>query len=196
MRNRVLIIVAAIAVAVLLFSAGILVQREFQLAQIRNIEIFARDLAGLDEPVPPAPRWENWQYPHAKSLSHIQGSATRVMEELVRPAGHYAVCVTTDAFEDVARFYAEKAHFDEPDEVAQSRLATSSHGTLTESNHWMDDDTAAADAQQSRPVRSKCMIRRCPAYDLSVFITRADGEAPTHIVVLYDPKTETGDAQP
>lgn len=193
MRRRILISAATIAAAAVAFGAGVVVQRQYQLAPIRVAEAAVRDLTGLDDPVPPAPPWDEWHYPNAEVKASVQGSSLRVMGELVRPAGRYAVLVTTDEFEDVARFYAAKTHFEAPDAMAKSRSAVSSYGTLQgESNHLLDDFDDPNDPQKSRPVRAKCMIRRCPSYDLTVFITRADGEAQTHVVLLYDPKTETG----
>lgn len=192
MRRRILITVAMIAAGAVAFGAGVMVQRQYQLAPIRVAEAAVRGLTGLDDPVPPAPPWEEWRYPNAEFKASIQGSSLRVMGELVRPAGRYAVLVTTDEFEDVARFYAGKTHFEAPDAIAKSRSAVSSYGTVQgESNHLLDDFDDPSDPQKSRPIRAKCMIRRCPSYDLTVFITRADDEAHTHVVLLYDPKTET-----
>lgn len=197
MRKRVLAIVAVIVVIALAFVAGILAQRERQLAQIRAAEKFARDLTGLDDPVPAAPHWDEWRYPNAESAGTIQGAALRIMGELVRPAGRYAVLVTNDDVETVARHYAEKMQFDKPDDMAASRLATFSQGTLQgESNHLLDDSSDSADHDRPRPVRVKCLIRRCPAYDLTVFITRADDEPRTHVLLTYDPKVETRGGPP
>ncbi len=195
MRKRIVAAVCIIVVVALAFGAGVLVQRQYQLAPIRAAEAFARDFVGLDDAVPPAPRWEEWHYPNAESRGNIRGLSARVMEELVRPAGRYAVFVTTDEFEEVARFYAEKAQFDEPDSLATSRSAVFSQGTVQgESNYLLDDFADVTDPEQSRPVRAKCLARRCPSYDLTVFITRADDESDTHIMLLYDPKTETENA--
>jgi hypothetical protein len=97
----------------------------------------------------------------------------------------------------IARFYAEQMGFDEPDYVPNSRMAVSSVGTSNgASNHLRDDVNDANDSQKSRSVRAKCLSRRCPSYDLTVFITRADDESHTHIVLLYDPRTESVVAEP
>jgi hypothetical protein len=71
--------------------------------------------------------------------------------------------------------------------VAQTRSGSSSEGGLLEFRHFLDDMRQAGEGETPRPVRTKCLIRRGRAYDLTVFISRADGEAHTHIVLLYDP---------
>lgn len=196
-RKRILYGLGAVALAALAFGAGIFAHGEYQAAQIRGAEKFARELVGLDGSVPLAPAWDDWQYPGARPKATIQGASVRVSGKLERPAGRYAVFASKDAFEDVARFYAEKAHFEQPEQVARSQSATSSHGSLQgESNHLLDDHRDPADPEHARAARSKCLIRRCPSYDLTVFITRADEEPYTHIVLLYDPKTETEDSAP
>jgi hypothetical protein len=195
MRKRAVIAIAAFVVVALAFGAGLLVQRKYQIATIRTAEEFGRNLAGLNDPVPPAPRWEAWGYPSAESKGSIQGSSVRVNAKLVRPAGRYAIFVTADPFEAVARFYAEKAGFEQPDDVAKSHSAVSTRGTLQgESNHLLDDFHDPANPQEFRPVRVKCLIRRCPSYDLTVLITRANEEKYTHIAVSYDPHTEPEEA--
>jgi hypothetical protein len=197
MRKAVLVTVAGITIVAIAFGVGILVQREYQLVPLRAAEKFARDLTGLDNPVQAPPSWSDWHYPDAECKGSIEGASLQVMGELVRPPGRYAVFVTRVEFNDVARFYAEKTQFNNPDYVATSHSAVSSQGTLQgESNHLLDD---ARDAEQpgiKRPVRVKCLVRRCPSHDLTVLISRGDAEENTHIVVLYDPKTVTGDLKP
>lgn len=195
MRKRIVIAISAFVVVALAFGAGLLAQRQYQIATIRAAEDFGRNLAGLNDPVPQAPHWEAWRYPSAESKGSIQGSSVRVNTKLVRPAGHYTVFVTADPFEDVARFYAEKACFEQPDDVAKSHSAVSSHGSLQgESNHLLDDFHDAADPEKLRPVRVKYLIRRSPSYDLTVIITRADDEKYTHVALFYDPHTASEDA--
>lgn len=196
MRKQISVILATIVVAALAFGVGVLVQRQYQIAPIRVALDFARDITGVDDAVPPAPPWDEWHYPKAKRLGYKQGMSLRLGEKLVRPAGHYTVLVTADDFEDVARFYAEKSRFDDPDAVAKSRSAMSSQGTLQGESNFVLDDSDIAGPGEPRPVRGKCLIRRCPSYDLTVFLTRADDEAYTHIVLLYDPKTETSSEKP
>jgi len=190
MRKRILPTVAILVVVALAFGAGVLMQQRYQLARVDAIKVFARDFVGLDDPLSPAPAWEEWQYPKADCIGSGHDQDLTMGGKLVRPAGHYAVLVTPDAFEDVARFYAEKTGFDDPASVARSHAAISSQGTIQgESSHLLDDSDSAADLAKARPVRAKCLVRRCPSYDLTVFLTRAEGETNTHIVLVYQPKT-------
>jgi len=190
--NRWILIGVAVVIVAVSFCAGLLVQRQYQLASINAAEEIFRDITGLDDPVPPAPLWEDWMYPDAESKGSVTGSELRIKGKLIRPAGRYAVFVTPDDFETVAGFYADKTGFENVDDAASSRSAVSSSGTLQgESNHLLDDFEDAVQPQKSRPVRVKCLIRRCPSYDMNVLINRADGENHTHILLLYDPKTET-----
>lgn len=191
MRSKLVVVIGIFVLVAIAFGAGILVQREYQVAMIRTAEEFARDLVGLNDPVPSPPRWEDWGYPGAQLRGNIQGSSVRVSGELVRPAGRYAIFVTADPFESVARFFAEKAGFEEPDNVAKSDSAVSTKGTVQgESNHLLDDFHDNTDPQSLRPARVKCLLRRCPSYDLTVIITRANEEKYTHIALFYDPRLE------
>lgn len=87
--------------------------------------------------------------------------------------------------------------FEDPAAIAKSRAAVASWKTLQgESNFALDDCDDTAASPPTRPVRAKCLIRRCPSYDLTVLLTRADSETETHVLLLYDPKTETADGKP
>ena len=68
---------------------GGLVQREMQLARIRAGEAFARELAGLNDPVPAAPDREEWLYPRAKVKGKLESGAERVSDKRVRLAYPY-----------------------------------------------------------------------------------------------------------
>lgn len=193
-RNRVMVAVAGLVVVAVAFGAGVLVQREYQLAPVRLAEDLARDLAGTDEPVAPAPRWEKWHYPGARSKGSIKGSSLRVMGQLVKAAGRYAVFVTTDDFDTVARWYAEQAGFERAGDVAKSRTGVSSFGRFPEGQEGflLDDSSDPTGPNAARSVLTKCLMRRSRSYDLTVVLTRGDGEEHTHILLLYDPRTESG----
>jgi hypothetical protein len=191
MSNRTLSILAVVALVAGAFGGGVLIQRHIQLSRIRAGEAFARDLAGLNDPVSPSPPWSEWHYPKAKVKGTAESAAVRVSGKLVRPGGHYAVLVTADDFETVARFYAGKLKFADSEGIVKSQLAFSSEGNIQgESSHVLDDYRDVGETQKARPVRTKCLVRRSPSYDLTVFLTRAETETETHILLLYDPSTE------
>jgi hypothetical protein len=192
MGKRAILIVGLIVLAAGAFGAGVLVQRQIQNARIRAGVEFARDLAGVNDPVPSAPKWEDWLYPKAKVKGSAMSAAVRVSQDLVHPGGRYAVLVTKDDFVTVARFYAERLKFDDPAAIAKSELAFSSQGNVQGvSIHVLDDYRDVEETQKPRPVRTKCLVHRSPSYDLSVFINRAESESETHIVLLYNSKAET-----
>lgn len=192
MKKQILFSLCGLALIAIGISIGVVLQREYQLAAIRAGENVGRSLAGLDDPIPPAPAWEQWRYPRAKSKGEIDGSSTRIEGELIHPAGNYAVLVTADDFETVARFYAEKCNFEEVDQTAKSKSAIAKHGNMQgEANYLLDDFEDTSEIPPTRTVRIKCLFRRCPAYDITVFISRAENEKQTHLLLLYDPNVET-----
>lgn len=171
------------------FALGLLVQRQIQLARIRAGENFARDLAGLNRPVPPAPPGKDWYYPGAKVSGTAESAAVTVSRELVHPGGHFVVLVTSDDFETVAKYYTSRMQFTDPDAIAKSQLAFSSEGNVQgESSHVLDDFRDPSETQTQRSIRTKCLLRRSPSYNLTVFLSRAENEPQTHIILLYDPK--------
>ncbi len=190
MSKRMVIGVAGF-VAVGAFVMGLVVQRQVQVLTLRAAGQVARDFAGLDDPIPPAPAWEEWGYPGAATRSSRQSLAVRVEGRLVRPGGRYAVLVTPDDFEKVAEHYAVKAGFEHAPAVAASRSGASNSDSLQgESTVLLDDFVDARGLEPARPVRVKALLRRSPSYDLTVVLTRAAEESATHILVLYDPRTE------
>jgi len=91
----------------------------------------------------------------------------------------------------VARFYATKAGFEDPDAVATSRKASSHSGSLQGvATLVLDDAEVPDDSGRFRPVRSKTLIRRSPSYDVTVVLTQADGEEHLHGTLLFEPRVE------
>jgi hypothetical protein len=173
------------------FAAGLYAQRRYQIAQIHAAGDFAREMAGLKDAIPAPPPKDDWLYPGAKVRGRIEGMALRISGELVRPAGTFLVFTTKDSFDDVARFYAGKAGFEDPDAVAASRKAFSHSGSLQGVATLVLDDAEMPDEPGGpRPVRSKTLIRRSPSYDVTVVLTQADGEEHLHGTLLFEPRVE------
>lgn len=190
--NRVLrlalVLVPTLAVG---FAAGLYAQRRYQIAQIHAAADFAREMAGLKDAIPAPPPKDDWLYPRAKIRGRIEGMALRISGELVRPGGTFLVFTTQDRFDDVARFYAGKAGFEDPDAVATSRMAFSHSGSLQGVATLVLDDAEVPDAPgRPRPVRSKTLIRRSPSYDVTVVLTQAEGEEHVHGTLLLEPRVE------
>ncbi len=181
-----------VLVTILAFGAGVFVQRHTAKAQVRVAEQFARELTGINDPVPAAPGWDEWHYPNGKWRANRPGVGVRISGQLVRPAGYSGLMITPDPFEEVAQHYAEKASFAEPEKVATSLSGIFDSGNLQgELNLGIDDSEDGTDSAKMRSVRAKCLVRRCPSYDLVVFLTRADDDRYTHIMLVYHPKTDT-----
>lgn len=195
-RSKGGIVVVGAILVMLAFVAGVLLQRQFAIVRIRGAEQVAREISGIDDPVPPAPQWESWMYDGAKRQGQIEGTSTELMGELIRPKGHFGAFTTSDTFEQVAKFYAEQLRFENADTVAQSHQAVLSEGNAgAEANYLLDDTADVSEPGRSRPVRVKCLLRRTRSYDMTVFISRAENEDQTHILLVYDPRIEPAAAK-
>ena len=173
------------------FVGGLYAQRKYTFARIHAAEDFAREMAGLYDAIPAPPPSDEWLYPGGKIRNRIEGMAVRISGELVRPAGTFLVFTTRDAFDDVARFYATKAGFEDPDAVATSRTAFTHSGSLQGvSTLLLDDGEVPDDPGRARSVRSKTLIRRSPSYNVTVVLTQAEGEDHVHGTLLFEPRVE------
>jgi hypothetical protein len=127
--------------------------------------------------VPAAPPSDYWTYPGSAS-----GMSSGSGENLL------ATSTTPDDFKEVARFYHEQigatlgagGNF----EMEGSGLASTGTGRGT---YTYVVDSLRKDGR-ARGVRVATFDVRSPSYDLSVFVSRAEGEPDTHIVVTYHAK--------
>jgi len=177
--------------------AGILVQRRIQIATAEAVEGVARDLIGLDAPLEPAPAWEEWAYPGADYRKGGNTGETRIRGQVVVPSDFHGVWTTPDSFEDVIQHYAKLLKLEDPASLAarHSGWGGGTYGKFgsesgpTSNTHMYDN--GLDNGRETRPVRVECLTRRTRAYTVTVFISRADNEPLTHIIVLYTPLTET-----
>lgn len=192
--KRVRVLVMVILIAAVSFGAGLWVQRQFQLVPLRLADQFARDLAGLDKPVPPAPAFDTWRYPQSTEGGSLVGTSVRYNGVLVRPPIRMAASSSTDSFETIALYYAEKLGFTEAPDVAASHAGTQSEGSVDgEQSMLLDSGDWAMQTATDTPggrVRLKTLVRRSPAYDVLVMLSQADGSATTHLVLFYTPRVE------
>ncbi len=180
---------AAIVTAVLLiaFGLGLFVQRQYRWLPMPATS----GTIQVDDDVDTPPGWDEWRFPGAVSRGGIQSSGVRLMGEMLRPAGYYAVDVTDADLEEVARFYAERLGFEDPGEVAASKEAFLSSGEPTrgDARFVLDDMTKVDQPAELRNCRTKCLMRRSRSYDVSVVLSTGESSA-THILLLYDPHVE------
>lgn len=188
MRHRLLTVFVAVVLILAAFAFGLLVQRQVQLARIRAAENFARDLAGLNDPIPPSPDFEQWHYPKARVLGSTESPAVSVSGKAAHAGGRYALLLTPDELEAVAGFYTDAMHFADADKVARSRSAISSEGNIQGESRLILDDCRETPAGSTAAFRTKCLAYRSPSYDLTVFLSRASEEPQTRITLLYNPK--------
>lgn len=189
--------IAGIALLGIGVGAGVFIQRKFQVARIEAAEQIGRDLIGLDAPLEPAPAWESWAYPGADSRKGGHTGETRINEEIVVPSDYHGVWTTPDTFEDVIEHYATLLEFEEPGTLREHNPGWgggTSGGFSSEAGPasvMNVRDNGLESSLEMRPVRVECLARRTRAYTVTVFISRADDENLTHIIVLYSPLTET-----
>ncbi len=114
------------------------------------------------------------------------------MGKEVRAAGTYEVLLTPDDYDKVVEFYRTKVGFKEKAFGHLSEV----EGVSGEEKHFLsDNELAPAVPGKARPLRAVCLLHRNSSYDLTAFVTRAEGEKHTHIVLLYNPRP-TRDAKP
>lgn len=160
----------------------------------------AKDFAGEGGPSGPAPPLEHWRYPGATEDSRGRGPSLGINGQTVRPAQEYLVLATADDYKKVAAHYATKLGFGATD-FAGSDFPTSSYnssGMSTEGGSLFAflDGTDPGPPSKARPVRVLCLRQTCGSYSVVVFITRAEKEAHTHVVLLYDPKVISSASPP
>lgn len=196
MRRTLYYVIGGVVLLGLGIVAGIIAQKRMQIATIEAVEGVARDMIGLNAPLEPAPAWADWAYPGARHRKGGDTGETRIREEVVVPRDYHGVWTTPDSFEDVIQHYAKMLKLEDPASFAarHSGWGGGLYGgfgseTGPTSNTYMYDN-GLDDANDSRPVRVECLARRTRSYTVTVFISRADNEPLTHIIVLYTPLTE------
>lgn len=146
--------------------------------------LFVRYRQGVRSEVLDA-EWEAWHYPGAESNG--SGSAggpglLRLNAGPVRRAG----LTTPDSFEDVLGFYAGHAGYDWRTAGVSGARATRA-GLLDEEALVYSTDSTRPDGKP-RPVRVQAVGRRTATHDVTVVISRAEGEEHTHVVLLWFPR--------
>ena len=99
---------------------------------------------------------------------------------------------TADDYKKVADHYGTKLGFEAASNLGQF------NGTSTEAGFQLafTDGQEPGPASKARPVRVLCLRQTCGSYSVVVFITRAEEEAHTHVILLYDPKVISSASPP
>lgn len=176
-----------------LFAAGVglgmFVQYRLQIgvaeAATRPFLQLAKVFGSEGGPSGPSPPLEHWRYPGATEHKRGQGPSLVIKGQTVKPAPEYLVLVTADDYKKVADHYGTKLGFRAASDFGQF------NGTSTEAGFQL----AFTDGQD-RPVDVLCLRQMCGSYSVVVFITRAEKEANTHVILLYDPKVISSASPP
>ena len=126
------------------------------------------------------PGLEGWKYPGAKELASGEGAG-----------GYYAVLATTDGLDKVEAFYGKKVGEKlTPDHAGGSGIGgeTGTGGKATEAHAFADDSVQPGAKSESRPVVVRVLVQRTKAHDLTLVISKAQGEDYTHISLTYFPR--------
>ena len=180
MRKRILIGIGLFAVFATGVGLGIFVKLEVA----KSAWNFVRGVSG--EGAPPAPPLEDWRYPDALEQGTTKGMSLDFNGQAVIPTPFYTLWATPDDYDKVVAFYAGKGGFKQ---TSGQAYAWNSGGetNVVLGDDWNPERNPDGSAK-SRPIRALCLRRRCPSYDMAVFITRSGEEGHTHIVLLYEPK--------
>jgi hypothetical protein len=170
------------------------VQQRYQIgvagAAAQPLLDFARAFSAEGGESGPAPSLEHWRYPGAIEHGRGQGSSLAINGKVVAPAPEYLMLATADDYETVADHYGSKLGF-----VAAGELGISgmTNKTSTESGFQLAlaDGKDPGPGSEARPVRVLCLRQTCASYSAVAFITRAENEAYTHVILLYDPKVSS-----
>ena len=107
--------------------------------------------------------------------------------QTVKPAPEYLVLASADDYPKVAAHYGTKLGFRAAGDFGLSGMTNM---TSTEAGFQLAlaDGLDPGPAGPARPVRVLCLRQSCASYSAVVFITRAENEAYTHVILLYDPR--------
>ena len=190
-RRRFLIVVGVLALFCAGVGSGMFVQHWFQIgvaaAAAQPALDFARAFSAEGGQSGPAPALEHWRYPGAIDHGSGRGSGLAINGKVVTPAPEYLVLATADDYEKVAAYYGSKLGFVAAGEIGISGMTNK---TSTESGFQLAlaDGKDPGRGSEARPVRVLCLRQTCASYSAVAFITRAENEAHTHVILLCDPK--------
>jgi hypothetical protein len=187
MRNPLILGISGIALLIAGAALGFLVQGQMRWGEVAGAPANGRT------PLASAPDISEWKYPGAEKGVENTGASLRDAsgEKLLKLTGHAAVWTTPEDFDKVVAFYTNKLEVETDDPAAKSDGMyswTSAPTVNTPMAKALIPDTtpAGTKALSARPVRVQCLFRRTTSYAVTVFVSRADSEDHTHIVVAYD----------
>jgi hypothetical protein len=199
MRRRFLIGTGVLALFGAGVAVGMFVQYRLQIgvaaAAAQPFLDFARGFSGEGGERGPAPPLEHWRYPGAIERARGRGSSLVINGVTVKPAPEYLALATADDYQKVTAHYGTKLGFKAASDFGLSGMTNK---TSTDGGFQLAfaDGQDLSHAGNARPVRVLCLRQTCASYNVVVFVTRADKEAHTHVILLYDPKVISSASPP
>jgi hypothetical protein len=133
------------------------------------------------------PDWKEWKYPGCAEhdFTKVGGGQSAG----VKTPMHYDLVMTTkDDLEKVLGFYVEKTGIS----LLSSHTGEGAGGKNDDVWFVTSDSRSPSEVDQTatkdRPVRTKMFGKRTATYDLTMFVSRANDEKHTHIILSYDLK--------
>jgi hypothetical protein len=120
---------------------------------------------------------EDWHYPGASSTSTSGAGVGSPFGPPLMTRG--SMQTTPDSFEQVLQHYALKMNVS---------TATSGSGSRASGNESVTYQSDSRGPRGPRPVKSQAFARRERGGSVVVFITRADGEEHTHVLLYWLPR--------
>ncbi len=158
-------------------------------AQETNTAPESKAVKRPDDPWAKMLSWEEWKYPNSQVFSNLSGGGGSTEKIQVGPTS-VVVMLTPDDYEKVLEFYAAKFG---------AKILTSYSGSgpigfvgndQIVGGHVVSDVTRSPDdggPGRERPVKIKMLARRTSEYDLTLVISKSEGEKMTHIMLAYFP---------
>lgn len=186
-NNRRYFGVAVIAVALVAFGSGVVLQWRFRILPSDSGVVSGQDVFSRDD-FAPAPSFYEWMYPGARLLGNGKGAHIYVHRQLIREPRKYAVFVSPDHIHQVEKFFLQKGEFESVSR--KDPVAVDISSTLESETARVVDVLGGTGPGANRRAHVVCLCRRTRTFDLTVFITRCENESHTRVVVLYLAKTD------
>lgn len=173
MRRKILVGLAALVLLALGVAAG------YALALVRHPGRLVT--IKLNNPGDPGVRPEHWQFPEAQRVKWTEGGNIATLgQALPGPAG--GLFVTPASFDDVLKFYSERFG---PDGTRVDFQGAGTNIDFAAVHCLHVDDSNKPEGKGARTVRLQTFSRKTVDYRVVVVVSRAEGDAHTHIVLVH-----------
>jgi serine/threonine protein kinase len=186
-RNR---IVAALLTALLVVMTASTLIVSWSVGR-KTVEALLPEKQKFTGESPPTP--ESFFYPGAESRSRSEWGGGVVNNVHFGSNGKTFVLTTPDSYNKVAAFYGEKTRQKVDLDKWPYGSGVSGGNNFEYGKKWdwwtnvlERDEDIPGKVGAKRPIRNHAMLLRTPFYSLTVFLSRADNEDLTHIMLCYE----------